>query len=494
MSMTRSNINDQNFANKPTSILKKGIPLNNELIKKLEQLKAYKNYTFDDKGFSTLFSEIYKDSFKYNVTAKEWYHYNGKVWVEDTGSMLISQSAKEFADNILIYCTTIPDEARRNNFQKYATRLGQYKYREIMVKDSRDEHFIQHTDLNINRELFNCQNGTLNLKTFDFHTHCSSDLLSKISNVIYNQKSKTTVFEKFINEIFENDINKIKYIQKILGYALTTDTSLETCFIFYGKSTRNGKSTLIETISYVLGNTEGYAMTATPETFTMKFNRDSRSPSGDIARLNECRFLSASEPPKRMIIDNALLKTLLGRDRITARHIQHRESEFYPKFKLFINCNHLPLIHDDTLFNSSRINVIPFNRHFEDHEQDKNLKEKLKQQEEISGIFNLLLDGLKLFYKEGVIPPEAIKEATQDYRDSSDKIGQFIKECLKQTGKNSKISDVYKIYKLWCDDNGYNYESKSNFIDEIKHKNLFLKSGTVNNNSYKNVVKDYQLI
>ena len=51
-----------------------------------------------------------------------------------------------------------------------------------------------------------------------------------------------------------------------------------------------------------------------------------------------------------MLFDVALLKTLLGRDSITARHLYEREFEFVPQFKLFINTNYLPVIQDDRAF------------------------------------------------------------------------------------------------------------------------------------------------
>ena len=86
-----------------------------------------------------------------------------------------------------------------------------------------------------------------------------------------------------------------------------------------------------------------------------------------------------------MVFDAALLKTLTGRDTITARHLHEREFQFVPSFKLFINTNYLPHVNDDTLFASDRVNVITFDKHFGDDERDPELKEKLKAQENISG-------------------------------------------------------------------------------------------------------------
>ena len=484
-SYARKEISKQNFKAK--------VP--KAIINRLKELGADINFSLNDKGFGELFAEVYKNTCRYNATAKEWFFYDGKVWTRDEGSMRTLNKAKELADSLLIYATTIQDENVKKNFLDYASKLGQLRFRETMVKDSRDIYFVTQSDFDKNLELFNCQNGTLNLKTFEFAPHNPDDLLSKISNVVYEPSAKSEEWEKFIDEVMQGDTEKIEYLQKILGYALTADTNLETCFILYGATTRNGKSTLIETLLYMLGNTAGYGMSMRPETLAQKQNKDSRQASGDIARLDGCRFLNASEPPKRMIFDVGLLKNLLGRDSITARHLHEREFEFIPRFKLFINTNFLPLITDDTLFTSGRINVITFDRHFEPHEQDKNLKSKLIKSDNLSGIFNWCIEGLKMYYADGATPPQAVTNATAEYRTNSDKIGNFITECLEpRIGTNTKALDVYIKYKEWCSNNGFGVENKGNFFDELRGKNIFANSGTINGKTVRNVVRDYILI
>lgn len=465
--------------------------INNVAISKLSELQPQKqeNYSRDDKGLGELFADFYKDKCRYNVTAKDWYIYNSKIWEEDTGSMQVSRLAKELADNLLIYSTTIEDVS----YKDFVYRLGRLHNRKTMIDDSRDKYCISKDDFDKNNYIFNCQNGVLDLKTFTFKPHNYNDLLSKISNVYYDPTKNSDLFESFINEIMQHDSEKIKYLQKILGYALTGCTKLETMFILYGATTRNGKSTLVETIAYMLGNTKGYALTMKPETLAQKQNNDSRQASGDIARLNGCRFLNASEPPKRMIFDVGLVKTLLGRDSITARHIHEREFEFIPVFKLFMNTNYLPLITDETLFTSNRINVITFDRHFSPKEQNHSLKDLLREKDNISGIFNWCIDGLKLFYKEGAIPPEVIVNATEEYRQSIDKIGNFILECLDKTENNSTAKEIYEIYCKWCEENGYGTENKGNFFAELKTKNLFKDFGRVRNYTVRNIVIGYEV-
>lgn len=437
-----------------------------------------------------MFAKIYKNQVVYNATASQWYYYNGKVWLEDIGTMITLQRMKEFSKSLLAYALSITNESTRENFVKYVNKLGNLKSRETIVKDGRDKMCIYQTNFDRKKDLFNCQNGTFNLRTFEFLPHNPTDLLSKISNFIYDPKATCNRFKKFINEIMQGNQNKINYLQKALGYSLTCDTSEETCFILYGSKTRNGKGTLTDTISYMLGD---YSMTSMPETLTQKKYKDSTRATGDIARLNGCRFLNISEPSQQMVIDSALLKTLLGRDKITARHLQQKEFELYPIFKLFINCNYLPIINDNTVFSSGRINVINFDRYFKPNEQDKTLKDKLKNSTEISGIFNWCLEGLKKYYKERLIPPLEIKQATENYGRTNDKFTMFLNQEMVKSRNNSTLSCVYDRYYNWCKKNNLLPLEKSKIKEKLIENNIFKNKGTVNGRTTSNVVIGYEL-
>lgn len=453
---------------------------------KLQMLNAVSNYETNDKGFGALFAEIFKDRHRYNASRKDFMSYDGKRWVDDTEGLSARSDAKVLSDALLAYGSSTGN----SDYLKSVSSLCSLRSRNNILQDSRDVYYFSNEDLDTNDYLLNVQNGTVDLSedTPKFLKHSPDMLLSKICNANYDPAASCKEWEKFLYEIMQGDKEKIKYLQKIAGLSLTGNTQEETCFILYGSTTRNGKSTFCETLIHLLGD---YALTMKPESLAVKQNMDSRQASGDIARLAGCRFCNASEPPKRMLFDTALLKSLLGRDSITARHLHQREFSFIPKFKLVINTNYLPTITDDTVFTSGRINVISFDRHFEPEEQDKHLKDKLRQESELSGILNWCIDGLRMYRKEGLKPPAAVQQTTETYRTDSDKIGNFIKECLAKTGKNSSIKSIYEVYSTWCSDNGYGTESKGNFISEIKSKGLYATSGTVEGKTVRNIVKGY---
>ena len=457
----------------------------NKWIKSVNPSVNPKYKSQDDVSSGHMFADMYKDYARYNTTSKDWFVYNGVFWEEDIGGMIVERYAKFLYK--ALYLDAIDGS---KEYRKYVTNMGNRSTRQKMIEDAREHYHVCQTDFDSNGNLLNVQNGVIDLSTFELLEHSPGLLLSKVANVSYYPGKKSDLFERFISEVTCGDFDKMKYIQKILGYGLTSDNSEEEAYILYGATTRNGKSTLLETIAYILGD---YALNMSPETLAQR-KKDSRTASGDIARLNECRFLHMSEPPKRMVFDVALLKTLLGRDKITARELYQREFEFVPKFKLFINTNFLPIVNDDTLFSSGRIKVITFDRHFTEEEQDKSLKDTLKTDDNMSGILNWCLEGLKMYRKEGLIPPNAIKDATNDYREKSDKIKLFIEDCLvEDSGHNETMNSLYEEYQSWCKSNGYGTENKSNFKEELKNKSLLSETGTVNGKTFHNVVKGYRV-
>ena len=350
-------------------------------------------YETSDKGFGRLFADVFKDKHRYNPSRKDFMRYDGKRWVDDIEGLSARASAKALSDALVRYAVNVDTEGK---YLKAVAALCNIRNRNNMLQDSKDVYFFDNEQLDTNDYFLNVQNGTLDLTEDNpkFVEHSPDMLLSKICNAEYNPAADCKEWKKFLSEIMQDDKEKILYLQKIAGLSLTGNTEQETAFILYGSTTRNGKSTFCETLIYLLGD---YALTMKPESLAVKQNLDSRQASGDIARLAGCRFCNASEPPKRMLFDTALLKSLLGRDSITARHLHQREFSFIPKFKLVINTNYLPTITDDTVFSSGRINVISFDRHFEPQEQDKDLKNRLRDKNELSGILNWCIEGLRLY-------------------------------------------------------------------------------------------------
>ncbi|MDL2327771.1 phage/plasmid primase, P4 family [Ruminococcaceae bacterium OttesenSCG-928-A11] len=259
---------------------------------------------------------------------------------------------------------------------------------------------------------------------------------------------------------------------------LSGDTSLECFFILYGSTTRNGKSTLTETVAHILGD---YAKTALPQSLSRRPS-DGSAASPDIARLKGARLINVPEPEKAMELNIALIKQLTGGDTYTARYLNENPVEFRPEGKIFINTNHLPRAADDTVFSSGRVKLIPFDRHFTEGEQDTGLKKLFRKQKNMSGILNWLIEGYHLLQAEGLVLPPRVLSATSAYRSEADIFGMFIEEStMPQEGIRVATSELYAAYMLWAKDNGYRPLNSKNFVGELRRRFDVRRSGTVGN-------------
>lgn len=455
-----------------------------------EKLRAYdlvKNCPADEKELAKLFGELIRDILRYNPDSKSWWYYTEQgVWAKDVEAMRVRQCAKFLHDVLEEHLTDIDNESFRN----LVKRLEKRQFRNTIVSDSQDCHYIRYEMMDDKPNLFNCQNGTLDLETLKFMPHNPDDLLTKVANVVYDPEAQCQNWEKFIGEVMEGAKDMALYLQKIFGYGLSAETNLEEFYIAYGQSTRNGKSTCIETIRFLMG---GYGQSSQSATLALKPN-SSRGPSGDIARMKGVRLSVFSELPQNLKLNAAQMKELTGGDTITARHMFEREFEFFMQGKIFINTNYLPIISDDTLFVSDRIRVIEFKRHFKPEEQDRNLKQKLRDPAELSGILNWCIEGLARYREEGALPPKSVIDATERYRLDNDLIEKFMDECLVAASENVQAKDVHLELERWCRRHEYPSFKKGEFFAYLRRKSLLILQGTVNGKQQSNVIKGYRLV
>lgn len=468
-----------------------GYGYSNKIVDKLIELDAAHRYGTKDRDNSMLFADIYGSRHRYCPEWKDWAYHDGKRWILDTEALQAKQSAKELSNALAVYQLSANlNEQEQASYAKYVAGMAIYRNRLTMITDAKDNLPLHAADLDTDPYLLNVDNGVLDLRDgCQFKQHSPEYLISKLANVAYDPDAECTEWEQFMDEIMDGDEDKIRFLQKFAGICLTADTREETMLILYGPTTRNGKSTFVETLSHMLG---GYAATCKPESLAVKNDNDSRRASGDIARLAGARMVVTSEPKRGMLLDAALVKNMLGRDSITARQLYEREFTFTPVFKLVMNTNYQPAISDDTIFASGRINVVTFDQQFTGTNQDKGLKERLRDPEELSGILNWCIRGLELYRKEGLIPPEAVKAATEAYRQESDKIGLFLSECMEiQSDAKIAAGKAYKAYTQWARDAELHPLGKTSFFQELKKRKHFLATATIDGKTTANVLVDY---
>jgi putative DNA primase/helicase len=466
------------------------------VVHKLEKMDVMGNGLFtdyDDLAAAQLFTKTYMDSFCFVPERRSWFYYDGTRWSQDSDSVAVRYAAQVLAAALQSYadehCGDDPSQ-RERAFLKFVRRMADYGSRKRMIEDAEPHCAVKAERFDRDSDKLNMLNGTLDLKEMTLLPHAHKDFISKRCEAVYDPDARSELWENFLNTIFQGDEEKIRFVQKIFGYSMLGVPVEERAFIFYGKTSRNGKSSLCETIGAVVGD---YSCTISPETLAQR-ERNARSASPDLARLQGVRLVRCAEPPKKMLLDCATLKTLTGRDRITARPLYSENIEFTPQFALVVNTNSLPSVNDLTIFQSDRLQVVSFDKHFNDSERDKTLKDRLLKPENKSAVLNWILDGIQRYRKEGLRAPESVATATQEYKELSDHLGLFLRECIThQDGALTPASDIYTRYQQWSDAAGYYCTGKQQFFSDLRDRNLLSAQVKRGGKVFHNIVKDYSL-
>jgi putative DNA primase/helicase len=103
-----------------------------------------------------------------------------------------------------------------------------------------------------------------------------------------------------------------------------------------------------------------------------------------------------------------------------------------------------------------------------DKEKDPKLLEKLLQ--ERPGILNWGIKGCSEWQKNGLGTPQVVAQATAEYREEEDEIGEFLSGCY-QGGKVERTA-LYSQYLVWAKNCGIKFPLKpKGFAKRIRVRN-----------------------
>jgi putative DNA primase/helicase len=320
--------------------------------------------------------------------------------------------------------------------------------------------------------LFNCRNGTVDLRTGELRPHDANDFITRCAPIDYNPKAKAPRFEQFLVEI--TDKERAAFLQRWFGYCATGDTREQKLLVHIGDG-GNGKGTLIETVENVLGE---YASTA-PRGFLTAPHGDDRH-STEIANLHGCRMVTCHESEDGAPLREGFVKQVTGQDRLNGRYLYKEAFNFLPTHKLQLLTNHKPQIRGSDFGIWRRIAMVNYDVKFGSAEdvasgkatrvRDTALKASLLAERE--GIFAWLVRGAIEWYANGLQPPASVLEAGEAYRLEQDRVGQFVTECCTLDPDawapfGGAFGGLYPAYTLWCRSSGYQALGKKRFIDEL---------------------------
>jgi len=286
------------------------------------------------------------------------------------------------------------------------------------------------------------KNGVLNVKNGTMIPHSKDLPLFEQMNLVFNPKAECPVFDKYINEILSGD--DVKVIQEMFGYILYKTHEYPNFFLLIG-SGRNGKTTLLNLIRKFVGSDSVENMTL-HELTTSQFS---------IAKLFGKLANVSGDIGSDVINDTSVIKLLTGNDSIAARRIHHDFINFTNHAKLIWGCNNPPdFPKDKTVAFATRLTFIEFNSYFPvgDPRTDEHILDKMIVEEELSGILNWALEGLKRLLKNRKFSyNKSTDKNLQLYEERANPILGFCNETLEvKIGSWLDKSEVLYEYNKWC--------------------------------------------
>jgi len=418
---------------------------------------------FTDLGNVERLVDLYKDDICYCRETKRWYCWSGKRWkIADAGEIFrkVQEMVKKIpgeeklAKGDAELCKQIQAHAKRSQSHGRIVAV-------VKLAQTAAEFQVDVDSLDANPMLLTCENGTIDLETGRLLPHKREHLITQIAPVPYDKKAQCPNWQAFLNKVMGEMGTLVAYLQKVVGYSLTGLTTLQCLFILAGLGA-NGKSTFLETFRKLLGDHARH----TPSCTLLVNNLAIRN---DLARLRGARVVTAVEIGLGKKLDEALVKQLTGGDPITSRYLFQEYFEHRPTFKLFMAVNHLPEIRGMDHGIWRRIHLIPFNVIIKEEEMDRDLASKLEA--ELPGILAWAVQGCLEWQKSGLEMPSASLSALGEYREESDKIGDFIGDCcIQRADLKISIKALFASYKAWVEDNDSDPLTKKTFGQLLKQK------------------------
>lgn len=347
--------------------------------------------------------------------------------------------------------------SKARSYQRNAFKFQASGKITAILKEAAPKVTVEIDQLDADPFLLNTPAGAVDLRTGEIRPAQPDDLCTKITSCGPSDQGSEE-WNTFLNQVTSEDQDLKNYLQLVFGMAAIGDVRQEKLLIPYGAG-GNGKSTLCNAVSYVLGD---YSGTLSAEALTMS-SRKNVGP--EYAGLRGKRLVIASELSEGMRLNTATVKQLCSTDPINADPKYKDPFSFRPSHTLVLFTNHLPKVGTDDPGTWSRLVVIPFNGVFRNTSGEiMNYASELAKR--CGGaILNWTIDGARKFITSGYrLPePEAVKNAIAVYREDNDWLSVFLSECCDR-GRTYSVGagDLQTEYNEFCSRTG---EFKRNMSD-----------------------------
>lgn len=432
--------------------------------------------TFSEKGDGLLHSALFRGKLTYVPESKSWYCWEDHHWrsthihmveasVEQVGNKYrevaahyeqLAKDAGEGGDNERANHLRAKAEA----LQKRASWLNSSRGVNACVKFTlaNSDPLISKPDVwDTDPWLLGVANGVVDLRTGEHRPGRPEDYILRYCPVEWKGLHEPApLWEETLQQIIGASEGVLPWLHKVLGYAITGQSTEPLFLMLYGERGRNGKTVVMETIKKVLGPYMG----PVPAELLLdrKIPKDPDSASPTIMNMKGMRIIWASETNENRRFSTAQVKLLSGSDSLTGRYLWDKQNtEFRPTHTLFLLTNFLPSAPAHDLPFWERLKLINFPFRFVDQpkgefELPRNPHLERELEDEYPGILAWLVRGCLLYRAEGLVAPAAITKATEQYRVDEDDMQVFVDQCLVDSQlpeDRIQATELYEVFKEW---------------------------------------------
>lgn len=400
-----------------------------------------------------------------------WLTYDGQRWNRKEGVAMAENLARQTAESLFDVWKKERNPDQRTKILDWFKKSQNYRQIQAALSMARSDDkirtLIERLDSDI--YLFNCDNGTLDLRTGELRLHRSQDMLTQLAPVKYDREATCPRWLMCLVTWMQNDPEKIDYLQRLMGMSLTGDICARVFPIFHG-SGRNGKSVFLDTIRELMGD---YALSA-PEELLMEKNYQVHP--CEIAALVGKRLVMFDETKPNMKLRTALVKRITGDRTLQARYMRENYFEFHTTSKPILVTQNLPRITETTDAIWDRVQLVSWPYRITDEEQNSHLLDELRS--EWPGILNWLIEGCLNWQKGGgkLVTPACVQTATENYREESDILANFIAEMVVLDIAPEypvRKSELHKRYIEWTKSNEVKWPlSERDFNESFRTRHI----------------------
>jgi P4 family phage/plasmid primase-like protien len=319
----------------------------------------------------------------------------------------------------------------------------------------------------------NFKNGVLNLETGALYPHGPNFHFHYCLPYEYNPTATAPNWLRFLDQITMGREELKNILHEYMGFILYGGEYVYQKALILSGSGKNGKSTFIN----VLKELSGRGNFATVPLTTLATN------NFFLPEIqNKLVNISEEEPPT-CFKETGIFKNLTGNNSVSANRKFERPYSFVSKAKIVITYNEMPYISDTSTGMKRRLLIVPFDFNLEDSPELVDVKIMEKLRGELSGIFNLALEGYHRLEERGAFTKaHAVEEAIVETFDFNT-FDLWYEENINKSDDFSTFTPCKEAYESYVEyvkglAEGKQHYGLKKFGNEMKKKGF--KSSVIN--------------